>query len=43
LVSNYFNYGDSLEKGKNDSIQTPAGNLKFGPNALEPTQKIKIY
>jgi proline iminopeptidase len=24
-------------------IQTPAGNLKFGPNALEPTQKLKSY
>jgi proline iminopeptidase len=23
-------------------IQTP-GNLKFGPNALEPTQKLKSY
>jgi hypothetical protein len=31
LVSNYFNYGDSLETAgvKMIPIQTPAGNLKF--------------
>jgi hypothetical protein len=28
LVSNYFNYGDSLETVKNDSIQTPIGEFK---------------